>query len=171
MDIVVETGAGVVGANSYNSLDEIVSFASSRGLDLPCEDDKLKPLAFRAMDYIESFSSRFRGERVLTTQSLSWPRVGAYVHCIEVLSTSLPKELKEAHIRTMVGLHAGFDPWQKFKVEPYVTEKTIGPMRIRYSKPGDFDGPAYRPSRLPDVDALMSNLLKDGGSSVRFIKP
>lgn len=169
MEIIVETGAGIEGANSYNSLQEAVDFAAVRGLSLPCDTKQVKALSFRAMDYIESFEPRFGGVRSFAIQSTAYPRTGSYVRCEEFASNAIPKELKQAQIQTMIAIHAGFDPQMNVGIEPMIIEEMVGPLKIKYGKPGDIDGPAYDLPSLTAVNSLLKVLFSNP-SSYSFVK-
>jgi len=76
LTLVQEDGSGVSGANSYASLDFIITFALMRGVDLHSlfDEDQVIAWAIRAMDFIESFRSQFKGVKTSGTQLLQWPR-------------------------------------------------------------------------------------------------
>lgn len=158
MTIIVETGEGLDDANSYLDVAEANEFADSRQLTLPVVDDDVKALIFRATDYVESFSSRFPGYKFSDTQGLSYPRDDNGV------PATIPKELKQAVIYTMVGINAGFDPVENKSSTPFVTRESVDVLRVDYAESSQ-----YNKNRLPMVDKLL-NLLFGGGSVIRFVK-
>jgi hypothetical protein len=80
MPAVIETGAGVTGANCYGVTDIAATMAAARayatlrGVVLSADDPTLTAQLVKATDYIESLQAQFVGLPALTTQGLSWPR-------------------------------------------------------------------------------------------------
>lgn len=80
-NFVVEDGTGLNDANSYNDVADCAQFHADSGNDywntIPVATQQLALV--RATMYIEKrFAARFRGTRRQRTQTLSWPRLGAY---------------------------------------------------------------------------------------------
>lgn len=154
MDIIVETGEGLVDANSYVSTDYAKSFAASRKLTLPCDNEDVQALMFRATDYIESFASRFSGCKFSDEQALSYPREDG----------TIPNELKQAVIYTMIGIHAGFDPVENKSSTPFITRESVDVLRVDYAESSQNNK-----NKLPMVDKLLNRLFGNV-QAVRFIK-
>lgn len=161
LNIIVETGEGVEGANSYVSLQEAWDFAESRGYSLPCDVKLATQRLFRAMDYIESLAGRYGGRQLFST---AFPREDGYFGCVSFQNNIIPSQVKQAQILTMVAIEAGFDPQQNVGSEPFVTEKMLGPMKVKY---------AWNPQVVPAltaVSSLLRPLFGSGGLPVRFVK-
>jgi hypothetical protein len=155
MSVIIETGVGLSDANSYVGTDEFRQFAKTRDLPHPCDNEDIQALMFKAMDYIESFSHRFPGERLLDTQALEYPR-----DCGPV---GVPHQLKKAVMYTMIGIHTGFDPVANKSDKPFVIRESVDVIRVDYAESSQNNK-----NKLPMVDRLLNELL--GGSAVRFIK-
>lgn len=164
MSIVVETGEGVDGANSYVGVQEAINFAYSRGKNLPCDIEDVAPLLFRAMDYIESHVDRFCGQKTTSGQALSWPRKNAYIANELVSSSSIPEQLKQAQMQMCIALNDGYDPMSSKSGSPFVTEKTVDRLKIRYAESSQNNR-----DRVLIVDRLLSLLFREG-SQLRFAK-
>lgn len=97
MAFVVETGAGLVDSNAYASEAFVDGYHSDRGNTKWVGSASLKQACIiRATDYIEKrFGARFRGMKWGPTQSLEWPRLGAYDDDDYSL-TGVPKQLQQA---------------------------------------------------------------------------
>lgn len=101
VELVVEDGTGVAGANSYASLayaDEYFSYhpyyAESWAAITP--DTKRQNLLIAATRDLDALL-RWQGVPVSTTQMLGWPRYGAVtVDGDPMLSTVIPERLKQA---------------------------------------------------------------------------
>lgn len=99
MAFIVETGNVVPLANSYISLAEARAYAADRGITtLPADDDDLSALLIKATDYIEGkYNARFKGERQVYNQALSWPRYDVWLYnTYYVPINTIPVELKNA---------------------------------------------------------------------------
>lgn len=141
MALTVETGAIVAGANSYVSLIDARAYASARGVTLSGVDATLEPMVIQAMDFIESHSAQFVGERVQRDQPLSWPRAGAVVERWEWASTEIPRQLINATLAAVVEVAAGTDPFNPgIAVLPVIKERVEGAVEVAYASPrgGDF---------------------------------
>jgi predicted RNA methylase len=141
MTLIVETGAIVSGANSYVSLADARAYASARGVTLSAVDATLEPMVIKAMDFVESHSAQFIGERVQRDQPLSWPRVGAVVERWEWASTEIPRQLINATLATVVEVAAGTDPFNPpLAALPTIKERVEGAVELAYAAPrgGDF---------------------------------
>lgn len=89
--LVVETGDGVTGADSYGTLAQLaahhVKFGNTAWAALSAYDQEVA--ARKAASYItQNYSSSWKGVRMLTTQGLDWPRANVYAE--PALSESLP---------------------------------------------------------------------------------
>lgn len=141
MALIVETGAIIAGANSYVSTSSARAYASSRGVTLPASNGELEPMIIKAMDFVESHSAQFVGERVQRDQPLSWPRTGAVVERWEWSSTEMPRQLINATLATVVEIAAGADPFNPpIAALPVIKERVEGAVELAYASPrgGDF---------------------------------
>lgn len=102
MALIVEDGSIVENANSYNTVDEIRTYATARGYDLPADDADVEILAIQATDYLESFRERYQGTIVEFGQELQFPRTGVVLDGYYLESGIIPKELKRAHAQATV---------------------------------------------------------------------
>ena len=89
MPLVVEDGTGIVGANSYITVDELRTYALDRGVSFTAAPQSgvdpavavYTPFLIRACDYIEAQRYQFAGYAALPeTQELCFPRLGIYVN-------------------------------------------------------------------------------------------
>lgn len=78
MALTVETGAGLVNADSYASVAEATAYfaARARADDWDLIDDKDAALR-AATEYLQSvYGTRWDGMRTFSAQALDWPRIG-----------------------------------------------------------------------------------------------
>jgi len=80
MAFVVETGNGDPTANAYADVAYVDTYHSDRGHVLWTGSNSVKQACIiRATDYIDKrFGKKFRGTRLQKSQSLEWPRLGAF---------------------------------------------------------------------------------------------
>lgn len=129
MAIVVEDGTGVTGANSYATEAELSAFAAARAVTLS-GSYTTEQLLILAMDYIESF--RFKGWKVLSTQSLQWPRTSVYIDGYYNDDDDIPNELKNALMQTAIAIDAGNSPQQNIPRKT-IREK-VGDLEVQYAE-------------------------------------
>jgi hypothetical protein len=101
--LVLETGAGVSGANTWVSFSEFVDYFVARndteiaeGSDY-ADEDREGALLYAAREIDQSFE--WHGYRTTTVQGLGFPRTGCYDKEGNLIaSTEIPEVLKEAQI-------------------------------------------------------------------------
>lgn len=169
MALVVETGAGVAGANSYRTLADIRAYALARGVTLSPVDATLEPLALMAMDYLEGLRARYQGSKTAATNALQWPRVNVKIDCVDFPSDAIPVELANAQSRLCMEQHAGV-VLSATRTGAFIVEDTVGPLTTKYSdKHGG--GPGTVPT-MPAVEDLLAPLFAacGQGSFVRTLR-
>lgn len=148
MALVVEDGSTVVGANTYSDLATLRAYALERGIALSADDAALEALVHQAMDYLETFESSMRGERVdATTQELSYPRkddtqadgLVALSNGKTIAIDAIPKELQSALGQLVIAMHQGFVANPITLNRATIAEK-VGPLEERYATPNDGGG-------------------------------
>lgn len=97
MALIVEDGSVVTGANSYLTLAELREWATSRGVVFPTDDAELEVLALKAIDYLESLYSKYKGSMVEPgVQPLQWPRSDVNLYGVYLPSNEIPVAVKRA---------------------------------------------------------------------------
>lgn len=99
MALTVETGEIVDGADSYISLDDARTLATSYGYSLPDDDTDAEIALRRGRVYVDNQESRFTGGRTDDDQSLPWPRDNAYYsYGAEIGDDEIPGKLQLAQV-------------------------------------------------------------------------
>lgn len=140
MAMIVETGTGVAGANSYTTLAFVQAYFDDRGgntaWDALATDADQEYILIKATDYIEKrFSEKWVGDKNDNTNELSWPRHNVYDrhHRILYSNTEIPPELQKAvaeyAVRAITAALIADPSTQGLEVEE--SEKKIGPIEKR----------------------------------------
>lgn len=167
MPLIVETGSGANPlANSYATVAELRDYAEARGIDLDAVTDaQAEAIMIKAMDYLESLATKFKGARATQAQPLQWPRIDVWgVSFFDALypSDSIPRELKYAQLSLAVEAQNGADllpselPSAKGAI---IKERIEGAVEIAYANNADRS----RTPAFAKANALLSSLLKSGG--------
>lgn len=164
--IVVETGANVAGANSYNSVADYKGYALQRAYVIP-GDDVIAANLILMNDYLEAQRTRFQGRKANKPQALQWPRCGVFIDndkC-EFPKNLIPQELVDAQCEGVNFLNGGgsFVPTQ---IGPFVVSEKVDVIETKYSERINTTG---LPS-VPAVDALLAPLFNEGGSQLRSVR-
>lgn len=159
--LVVEDGSVVIGAESYASIDEFKLYCEKFGIDISDKDDSELEIALRkATNYIESaYSQRFKGERVSSDQSLSFPRAGVVVNGFGLAANFVPDSIKNASFE-LANKSFSVDLFtdnegatiKREKVDVIETEYQIGASSIRFTM----------------VAAILAPYLKSSGFSLNI---
>lgn len=99
MPLIVETGTGVTGANSYVSEAEAKAYAALRGASFPTDDVEVSTLLILAMDYLEQYRNLFPGTKTDPDQPLAWPRTDSGGDCLIRAVDFIPVELKNLQMQ------------------------------------------------------------------------
>ncbi|MCM8534221.1 MAG: hypothetical protein NE330_23865 [Lentisphaeraceae bacterium] len=102
MALIVEDGSIVADANSFIDVTYARNYADLRGLSLPTDDADIEKLLVKAADKINSSESRFKGLRVSSSQSLSFPRYPLNINGFDVSSSVIHKDVKDAQAQLAI---------------------------------------------------------------------
>jgi hypothetical protein len=152
LNIVIEDGSGVEGANSFVSLDIVKAYMLSRGFISPASDDAIKAVIVKSCDYMLSKEKYFSGDRTSEEQPLVFPRINYKINGRAAEDNTIPAYLKSAHCQVVLELLSGNDLLANF-VSSNVKREKIGPIDTEYFS-------SKTAARLPVVDALLKPLFK-----------
>lgn len=155
MNLVIEDGTNVAGANSYASADDMYLYAAERNIEIENDQTMLEGYLLLGMDYLDLFSHRFNGLPVLAGQRLAFPRniqnLGSFVNL------GVPEDMKRAQIIAAIAARSVDLTPITTGTEMDVTRKTIGPITVEYERAGSQMVP-----RIPMVDALLRRYFNGG---------
>lgn len=169
INIIVETGSIVAGANSYGSVADADAYFSDRNNTTWAALDAVtvKPsLLIQASDYmLQSFRTRWQGYRVSILQSLDWPR-------FQVLNWGAPGQYGPAPYYYPPNFIPNEIKWAQFElayrasqgslapdIEPVQSSLQLGSLKISYDT-------EYSPiTTFRAVDLLLKPFLRNFGTS------
>jgi hypothetical protein len=176
-DLVIVATAGSASANSFVTELEAIAYANTRlnrGAwetidDTECTEDEKRALIEATR---EISALRFKGERVTSTQVLSWPREdcpnpdspGIDTVGGETLgdypSDAIPQRVKDATCELALQfIKAGTTDVAALDPNIGIVQKTTGPLSTTYAEPHQR---AQGLARFPRVMALLAPLLDAG---------
>ena len=159
MALIIEDGSQVANSNTYVSDGEYVAYAAARGKAIGATAGAREIELIKAMDYIEGHRSEFKGSKVISTQSLQYPRLGVYIDGFIVDSDEIPSELENAQMEAAIII---------FSTELLNTGATsdiklekVDVLEVEY-----FQGGSWETTRTDTVDVYLNVLLRGGGSGI-----
>lgn len=171
MTLIVETGAGAPGAESYISVAGADAYHAGRlnaawaPLDTPTKEGLLR----KATEYmVGQYRERWKGQRTSQTQTLDWPRYQVQLDDVSygryaayVASNIVPVEVQNACAVLALQANSGdLAP----PIKRTVKEKVIGPIKTVYA-----DGaPEY--VRYRAVDQMLKAYLAGSGTSGQLVR-
>jgi hypothetical protein len=156
IEIIIEDGTGIENANSYVTVEEATIYALNRGTVLSSNADVISALLIKATDYIETFEYDFIGEKTNSIQSLSWPRIDAYVgETLAYSETQIPKLLKNAICQAVIAQVSNIDLLPNYSATEFVKKEVVGPITTEYSDPISI---GLTP-KLTGVSAMLAPLI------------
>lgn len=136
MALIVEDGSIVDNANSYVTLAEFRTYAATRGVTLPNNDEDAEAILIKAMDYFESYGDRFKGTQVTRDQPLSWPRSGAVIEGWTWSSSEIPRQVISAQLALGIESASGEDLFNPSAAAlPVTRERVEGAVEVEYANP------------------------------------
>ncbi len=163
MTLIIETGAGVSGANSYISTADAQAYLDSReivnadGMDVT--PNLTDGLMLRAMDALTGI--RWDGFKAAAANPLPWPRSHAF-DCERVLIASdvIPDQIKEAQIWLAFYIESGSDP--ATPSTPAVKREKVDVIEVEYAvKDGETTSVSLL--ALPNVKSRLKCLINTSG--------
>lgn len=165
MTIIVETGAGVAGANSFVSLADYEAYALALGVDAVAEADLI-----RAGQYLNSLDSQYAGMRVTRDQAMAWPRIGQdggylWLGGFEYLPTEIPAALSQAQLILAMEVQAGTDLYNVETRQVVTSESVAGAVSVSYSDKAGAMG-----LRQTGAEPLLRGLMAASGYGIPLIR-
>lgn len=159
MALIVEDGSIVDNADTYVDVDGLKAYAAKRGLTIPADDAAIEILLVKAMDYLETYETRWKGCRVSADQPLAWPRRGVRIEGYSYPADAIPKQLKAGQCVLAVAA-ASLDLLPS--VDPSaanVKRDKVGPLETEFFGPNDG---IYSQPVITAADTAMAALLTGG---------
>ena len=161
MTLIVEDGTGLATAESFISVADadtrraaLGAVAAWTALTTAQKEQALR----KSAEYLEQrYSDRWKGDRIISTQALSWPRSGAIVHGYEIDSDAVPYPVANANADLAVKT---LTETLNADLERGIAREKIGPIETEYD--------AYSPQakRYQAIDQQLAPYLVAGGSTV-----
>ena len=104
MALVIESGSGVPGAESFATADELVTYAANFGKTIPAEPIQLEALLRRAALQMDAMP--WKGSAVSRDQSLSWPRANVKRNGWVLPPDQIPPQIKAGQMALATEVHA-----------------------------------------------------------------
>ena len=157
IEFITEDGTGKSDATAYVTVAEFRQYWLNRGVTYPSdvapattEDDKIKGYLNLATEYIDSLN--FDGCKADYTNALMWPRYGMKDENGVVLSTAIPKRLKDAVC------FAGSVSTSLNQIKDGVSSESYGPVSKTYNG---------KNTEFPLIEKLLAPYLIAGNTLVR----
>lgn len=167
MSLLVQTDAGIDGANSYVTVAEFRTYHADRGTDVAIyTDPQIEKALVKATDYLDE-RFHFVGDRIRPAQRTAWPRVSA-VDDDGWPRVGIPAEVKEAcHEYALIALTSELNLAPTLDASGRVVQSktsTVGPITesVTYAA-----GAAFKMPKYPKADRRLSGLTESFGTVSR----
>lgn len=163
MPLIVETGAGVIGANSFATLVQAREFAALRGIALPVDgvgDTAVTAFLVKATDYLKVLS--YRDTAIYTDGNyLPFPRKAAY--SVTPTTPTIPQGILDATCQLVIEQFNGVE-LNATSTGSGIRMEKIGPITTEYATPtGAGNAPK---ASMPTVAAYLRPYLASLGIRV-----
>lgn len=155
MSLIIETGAGVTGADSYATAAALVSRAAAYGWTIPATTDAQNILLRRAAEAMNGMD--WKGRRVKALQALDWPRFAVTVDFETLAATAIPAQILFGQMALAAEIHTD-DIVSPDTKKGAVIEETVDVLTVKYAAVTN-DGRVlraapHRPSAVQFADFL-----------------
>lgn len=159
MALIVEDGSGVDGAESYVSFEKARAFAAMHGLSFPTDETEGERALRQAVEFLETYRDRYRGQKTSASNALQWPRRNATLDGFAIASNVIPKEIVQAQIH--LASEAANGPLMVTgEGRETIEERVEGAVTVRYAATGNANPQPVHTRAL----ALIRPLLRNGVS-------
>ena len=107
MALVIETGDGVAGADSYQSLADARVLAERYGLTIDIDDTKAEVQLRQGYLNINTEESQLQGRRTHDIQTGAFPRTGVTANCKPIDADLITDDIKLAQVYAADGINSG----------------------------------------------------------------
>jgi hypothetical protein len=158
MTLIIEDGSGVVGAESYASVADLVMYAGKFGVTIPADAPAQEALLRRAALAMDGMT--WKGRKTDSDQALAWPRRGVELDCQIKPDNYLPARIQYGQMALAAEIHQDdIDPVEKRK-GAITRERVEGAVDREYATISNTSGrllPAApdRPSATQFADYLQ----------------
>ena len=166
VDLVVENGSIVTGANTYATIAEYIAYAANRGVTVT-DTDAYKIQLIKAADYIGSKENQLKGDTVEKAQPLSFPRNNLTdIDGWSYNNDEIPYRVKETQMSLALDLEAGEDLYNKSQssAQGIKRERVEGAVEVEYA--------ISNSTRIPyssRSNALLASLLRFNGLGIPLV--
>lgn len=161
MTIIVEDGTGKADAESYATVAQADTHLAARGkTSWAALAEGAKEAALRlATAYMRRYP--WKGQRIVATQALDWPRVGVRVDQFYIESDDVPLGVIQGCIE--LAYRASTEDLDA-DLEQQVSSESVGPISVSYA-PGSTAAKQY-----PAVDVLVARYVQGNASSFQVVR-
>lgn len=174
VNLIVEDGSGVDGANSYVTLDEANTYHTQQGNGAwfgYSPDDLMLAALIRGAGYINAtYRGRWPGRPTYgRDQFMDWPRTGVVdIAGNEVADDEIPREVKQAQMEAALReLSTPGSTLPDYTPTDRVLAERVGPLSVQYADVvgADAQMPVFRA-----IDNILSSLIpRKTGTGVTLV--
>ncbi len=165
--LIVEDGSIVPGADSYLSLTDARALAERYGFELPADDIAAETALRNGANYITLQEPQLCGSRVSALQTLSFPRSGVSLYGFQVLSYTIPDQVKQAQVAAAAEFGKGTDVRASTDGRSVSMERVEGAVTVQYFDNGNNGS---RVEITAALDALRPLMCGGNGVSFRLLR-
>ena len=137
MTLIVEDGTGVTGADTYVSLADARTRATTLGVSISSTDGTAELQLQQATLYIDrTYRQQFQGVKLEVDQPLQFPRTPVVVDNILLDSDGIPQELIDAEIYAAAQLESGESFYTNQEGKNIKLEEITGAIKQEYFNNG-----------------------------------
>ena len=154
MELLIEDGSNVAGANSFVTDVEYLAYSTARGLTVGATAVLREVELIQSMDYLFSRELDMQGDRTTGTQENIYPRQNVFIRNIRLASDAIPIELKNAQ---MEGGHAANGQELLINEDSQnIESEKLDTLEVEY-----YSGGSFTNVRLDRVNNYLKPLLKN----------
>jgi len=163
MCLIKEDGLIVPDANTYINEAEAEALLNSIGETFgDITETEIRDALLKATRYLESYRLKYKGERVIVPQSLSFPRQNVIIEGYLYPYDEIPKEIKLAQAVAAMLYSQDTDVQPDNDGKTILSESIAGAISVTYADNGATGNTNY----FPKIDTYLKLFLKGSSNSL-----
>ena len=159
--LIIEDGTGVDDADSFVTIAQARTYATSYGLTLPVDDIELEVALRQGSSYLGLFDGSLSGSKTDALQPLVYPRVDSYLISGRVKTpipdSFIPTQIKHANIIAAETYGAGDDVRANDDGSSIASEAVSGAVSVSYFDNGKTGGSIEITAAVDAMKPLFSS--------------
>ena len=166
MALIIETGAGVIGGNSYVTLAEARTYFATKNVTYTNTDAALEAVLIDAFMFVDAYGTQLLGEKTYPETTAEWPRKNTGIDWLTEIT--IPASVKIAQMEAAIyGTTNSLNIVNTGRGQ--VLRQKIGPIETEYADLQTSGGGGVDIT-IPYVSQLLRKFMRNSSGQARVYR-